>query len=403
MCEEKRSQICLVNERIDKTKQYLPPTIRYEIILVNDWNKMRVLGLMSGTSMDGLDCGLFEIYLTSDYQLNWNCIDFQTAPYSVDIRESISNALEGNKGVVMDADRILGQEFYAISKEFINGRKIDLITSHGQTISHDDGVSTRQIGNPQYLQKIFQVPLVFNFRQADIDAGGNGAPLMPFLDWLLFKDSGRDTITLNLGGVANVAFIPKSGKRGEVMGFDTGPGMALIDECCQYFYEEKIDRDGERAKRGQVNEEILTELMANDFIQKKPPKSTGRHEFGRELVFKLIQRFSQCSPNDIIRTFCAFTAKSIAENLNKFLNFNILDIGMIISGGGVHHPLMMENIRKYTGISNFKISDEYGIQSDMKEALLMAVLGVARIQAMTANMSSVTGARELVVLGNVLD
>ena len=363
---------------------------------------MRVLGLMSGTSMDGLDCGLFEISLTSDYQLNWNCIDFQTAPYSVDIRESISNALAGDEGVVRAADRILGQEFASISKEFINGRKIDLIASHGQTISHDDGVSTRQIGNPQYLQKIFQVPVMYNFRQADIDAGGNGAPLMPFLDWMLFKTSGRDTITLNLGGVANIAFIPKSGGRDEVMGFDTGPGMALMDECCGHFYDEQFDKGGEHAEQGRVNEEILLELIKIDFIQKKPPKSTGRHEFGRELVNDIILSFSQVSPNDMIRTFCAFTARSIAENLNKFLNFKLSNIRLIVSGGGVHHSVLLEDVRKYTGISNFKTAAEYGIPSDTKEALLMAVLGTARIQKLPANMPSVTGAEKMVALGDVL-
>lgn len=357
---------------------------------------------MSGTSMDGLDCGLFEISLTSDYQLNWNCIDFITFSHSAEIRESISNALAGDEGVVRAADRILGQEFAVISKEFINGRKIDLIASHGQTIAHDDGVSTRQIGNPQYLQKIFQVPLVFNFRQADIDAGGNGAPLMPFLDWLLFKASDRDTITLNLGGVANIAFIPKSGGRDEVMGFDTGPGMALMDEWCEHFYKEQFDRGGEHTKQGHLNKDILTELMTNDFIQKKPPKSTGRHEFGRELVIKLIQSFSQVSPNDMIRTFCTFTAQSIAENLNKFLNFNSSDIRLIISGGGVHHPILMEDIRNYTGILNFKTSDEYGIPSEIKESLLMAVLGAGRIQKIPANMPSVTGAGKMVALGDVL-
>ena len=110
---------------------------------------------------------------------------------------------------------------------------------------------------------------MYNFRQADIDAGGNGAPLMPFLDWLLFKDSGRDTITLNLGGVANISFIPKSGKRSEVLGFDTGPGMALVDECCQHFYGEPFDKGGEHAEQGRVNEEILLELMKIDFIKKK--------------------------------------------------------------------------------------------------------------------------------------
>ena len=364
--------------------------------------KTTVLGLMSGTSMDGLDCGLFEIILTSNYKLDWTCIDFQTFPYSSAILDSIRTSLQGNTEVMQATDRKLGMEFAILAEKFIKGRQIDLIATHGQTIAHDDGISTQQIGDPKYLQKKMQVPVVYNFRQADIDAGGNGAPLMPFLDWLLFQDNCHECITLNLGGVANISFIPKFGKRNEVIGFDTGPGMALIDECCEKFYNEPIDMDGVHAKLGKGNEDILSELMENKFIQKMPPKSTGRHEFGKELLNSIIQNYSQTSPDDMIRTFCIFTAKSIAENLNKFLNFNIKDIHLIISGGGVHHPVLMEDIRNYTGILNFITSDEYGIPSEMKESLLMAVLGTARIQKLPANMPSVTGAEKMVALGDVL-
>ena len=149
--------------------------------------KISVLGLMSGTSMDGLDCGLFEISLTSDYHLNWRCIDFYTFPYSEGIQDSIRESLQGNNQVVKETDKKLGMELAVLSEKFIKGRKIDLISTHGQTIAHDDGVSTRQIGDPKYLQQKTQVPVAYNFRHADIDAGGNGAPLMPFLDWILFQ------------------------------------------------------------------------------------------------------------------------------------------------------------------------------------------------------------------------
>ena len=254
--------------------------------------KTTVLGLMSGTSMDGLDCGLFEIILTSNYKLDWTCIDFQTFPYSEGILDSIRTSLQGNTEVMQETDRKLGMEFSILAEKFIKGRQIDLIATHGQTIAHDDGIRTQQIGDPKYLQKKMQVPVVYNFRQADIDAGGNGAPLMPFLDWLLFQDNCYDTITLNLGGVANISFIPKSGKRYEVIGFDTGPGMALIDECCEKFYNEPIDMDGVHAKQGKINEDILLELMAHKFISKMPPKSTGRHEFGSEFLNCIILNHS---------------------------------------------------------------------------------------------------------------
>ena len=176
---------------------------------------------MSGTSMDGLDCGLFDISLNSDYELDCSCREFMIFPYSENIRESIQNSLQGDKVVIKDAGKILGEEFTAISEEFIKGRQIGLIASHGQTVAHNDGVSSLQIGDPQSLYEKFQVPVVYDFRQADIDAGGNGAPLMPFLDWVLIKNTGKDTITLKLGGVANLSLIPKSGKRNEVIGFDT--------------------------------------------------------------------------------------------------------------------------------------------------------------------------------------
>ena len=166
--------------------------------------------------MDGLDCGLFDISLNSDYELDFSCREFMIFPYSEYIRKSIQNSLQGDEVVIKDAGKILGEEFTAISEEFIKGRRIGLIATHGQTVAHNDGVSSLQIGDPQSLHEKFQVPVVYDFRQADIDAGGNGAPLMPFLDWLLFKKSCKDTITLNLGGVANLSFVPKSGKRNEV-------------------------------------------------------------------------------------------------------------------------------------------------------------------------------------------
>ena len=218
----------------------------------------------------------------------------------------------------------------------------------------------------------------------------------------MFQDHCDDTITLNLGGVANISFIPKSGKRNEVIGFDTGPAMALIDECCEKFYNEPIDRDGIHAKQGKENEDILSELMRHKFIQKMPPKSTGRDEFGRKLLNQIIQKYSAFSPDDLIRTFCVFTAKSIAENLNKFINFDNSEIQLIISGGGVHHPVLMDDIRKYTEISNLKTADVIEIEPDLKETLLMAVIGVARIQEMKANMPSVTGAEMTVMLGDLV-
>ena len=278
---------------------------------------------MSGTSMDGIDCGLFDISLSPQYKLEWSCVDFITFSYRNNVRQSIINALSKGDKYISIANEILGNEFVHKSIKFLNGRNIDLISSHGQTIAHIDGESTLQVGNPEILYKYFKVPVVFNIRQADIQVGGNGAPLMPFLDWLLFKEEDQDVITLNLGGVANISFIPASGNPKKVIGFDTGPGMALIDECCKMYYADPLDRNASHAKEGIVNETILSELMNHEFIHKSPPKSTGRHEFGSGLLYHILNKYPKTSPDNLVRTFCAFTAKSIAKNLYKFLNFKL--------------------------------------------------------------------------------
>tara|TARA_B100001123_G_scaffold448456_1_gene609696 strand:+ start:712 stop:1788 length:1077 start_codon:yes stop_codon:yes gene_type:complete len=358
---------------------------------------------MSGTSMDGLDCGLFKISLTPDNQLQWSCNKFTTFPYSLEINKSIRSALNGNEEIINKTHNLLGMEISKYSEKFLNGAKVDLIAHHGQTIAHTDGKNTRQIGNVRYLQKNIHVPITYNFRHADIKNGGNGAPLMPFLDWLLFKDICLDTITLNIGGIANVTFISKTGKRDEVVGFDTGPGMALIDECCQYYFNKPFDKDGKYSAQGVINEQLLAYLMTNDFILKRPPKSSGRHEFGKNYIKELNYNYSQISPVDMIRTLCAFTSKSIIENINKYINFTSPDYRLFVSGGGVNHPVLMDDLKNISKIKNINTSNQIGINPGMKESLLMAVLGVARLLKVPANMPSVTGAKKLAVLGELIN
>ena len=190
---------------------------------------MKVLGLMSGTSMDGLDCCLAEILLSTE--LNFNILDFKTYSYDYKTIEKISNNIGTNNiEKVKSLDEYLGKIFSDISYKFLGNRKIDLIASHGQTIIHQNAEKSIQVGDPKYLHDRFKVPVVFNFRGKDILLGGTGAPLIPYLDWLLFKLNQKNTITLNIGGISNITFIPSSGSRSDVLGFDVGPGMSLIDE-----------------------------------------------------------------------------------------------------------------------------------------------------------------------------
>ena len=363
---------------------------------------MKVLGLMSGTSMDGLDCCLAEIALDSNYNFVYRILNSKCYDFSLKTRSIIHDYIFYNKYSINYIDNYLGELFSKYCIKFLKNNKVDLIALHGQTVKHIDGECSIQIGNPKIMNNNLNLPIVYNFRNADILNGGNGAPLVPFLDWLFFRKKEFNIIALNLGGISNISVINQDCSKNDVIGFDTGPGMALSDECCNKFYNEPIDMDGVHAKQGKVNEDILSELMGHKFIQKMPPKSTGRHEYGKELLSNIIQNYSQTSPDDMIRTFCIFTAKSIAENLNKFLNFNTADVLLIISGGGVHHPVLMEDIQRYTEISDLQTTDVLEMEPNMKEALLIAVIGVARIQGMIANMPTVTGAKNMVMLGDLV-
>tara|TARA_B110000467_G_scaffold154936_1_gene166695 strand:- start:943 stop:2055 length:1113 start_codon:yes stop_codon:yes gene_type:complete len=360
--------------------------------------KLNILGLMSGTSMDGLDMCLTKINIIENDSFSYEIIKSKFEPFNDFTKLMIKNAVDGINIEIADAH--LGNLFSQLCLKYFESKNIDAIAMHGQTISHQDGVMTHQIGDPQFLANTFEVPIIYNFRQADIDVGGNGAPLMPFLDWLLFDNSEYDKIILNIGGIANLTHIPCYTKRDNVVGFDTGPGMALIDELCILKWNKPCDWDGNYSSDGEIIEPLLTELMMHPFVNKKYPKSTGRHEFGKEFVLKILEKWSVYELEDILRTFVAFTAKSIWENILKLRNFTFENSALIVSGGGVHHPIIMEDLKRY-GQLKIMSSSEMGVDPDIKEALLMAVLGACRIKNIAANMPSVTGANFHVVLGDI--
>ncbi|MBC8311724.1 MAG: anhydro-N-acetylmuramic acid kinase [Candidatus Marinimicrobia bacterium] len=365
---------------------------------MNHHNSFNILGLMSGTSMDGLDMCLAEININENYLFSYKIIKSVSTPFNSETKSLILQAVDGKN--VETAHTHLGRLFSQLCVKYIGSENIDAIALHGQTIAHEDGVMTQQIGDPQYLAKVFKIPIIYNFRQADIDVGGNGAPLMPFLDWLLFNNSTHDQIVLNIGGIANFTHIPPSAKQGDVIGFDTGPGMALIDEFCMLKWNDSCDWDGKYSSAGKIIEPLLDELMLHPFIKKGYPKSTGRHEFGKEYLLSILEKWNNQFPEDVLRTFVSFTAKSIWENISKLRNFTPKNSILIVSGGGARHPILMEDLKRYTQVEVLN-SVEKDIDPDSKEALLMTVLGACRLKNITANMPSVTGAKSRVVLGDI--
>ena len=357
---------------------------------------------MSGTSMDGLDMCLAEIGLDSSYSFDYRIIDTHYEKFDKETINLIKKTIRDNNLLNM-LNAFLGKKYLDIVKKYFSINDVDLISMHGQTVNHIDKVKSIQAGDPKFLSRDFKVPVIYNFRRLDIEKGGNGAPLVPFLDWLLFRNYSTDVITLNIGGISNISSIKKHGSINNVIGFDTGPGMSLIDEFVFLKWNKNYDKDGLLGSRGNINLELLSELLCNDYIKKLPPKSTGRQEFGIEMVSSLIHKFPNISDSDFLRTLVRFTADSILKNLKHVNNISISQTTLVVSGGGVNNKLLMEDIQQKSSFVNIIKSDEIGINADIKEAFLMCVLGMGRFINLETNIPSVTGACEPVSCGDIYD
>ena len=365
-------------------------------VAAREWT---VLGLMSGTSMDGVDACLARLDLADD-GLGFECLDAGTIAFESDDKAAIRRSLTGNADDLAGLHARLGTVYAEVAEHFLRGRTLDLVGCHGQTVAHRDGQYTLQLGSTALLSQRLQVPVVSNFRDADLAAGGNGAPLMPFLDWLLAKSRPTPTVLVNIGGVANISAILPGADRDAVTGFDTGPGMGLIDEAAQSIFSESYDQDGRLSSPGEAHDGLLAQLMAHPFVLRQPPKSTGRDEFGGQLVARLNEQF-QLPPADTLRTLVRFTARSVAANIRQFVpGYKQFDT-LIVSGGGVHHPLVMADLQAEFPTTKVVTSKALGIDPDYKEALLVAVLAVAHAKGMAGNMPGVTGAGRQVILGQV--
>ena len=360
---------------------------------------MKVLGLMSGTSMDGLDCCLCELSIAKNF--NYNILAFNTYKYTNDIISKISNSVGVNNiDSIKSLDDYLGKIFKNISEDFLNNKTVDLISSHGQTIIHQSGEKSIQVGNPKYMYDKFKIPIVHNFRQKDISIGGTGAPLVPYLDWLLFNKAGRNIVTINIGGISNLTYIPSSGLRNDVLGFDTGPGMSLIDEYVKLEFNNIYDCNSKYSLKGNICDSIVNYLLEDNYIRSKPPKSTTREYFGHKYLIKIKNKFKYINKYDFLRSLVNFTAKSISYNIYHFLK-NIKIDEVVISGGGAHHQLLINDLKE--NVSNLSLMNKYKISVDNKEAFLMAVLGYTCYNNIINNMPSVTGAYQEDIYGEIYE
>lgn len=376
-----------------------------------------VIGLLSGTSVDGVDAVLMKI-TGSGKSTGIKVIDFITHSIPGNIRYSVFRNSDNKTASIEEIARlnvILGVVFADAVLKILkrNGLKaadIDLIGSHGQTIHHLPGKesflgykvkTTMQIGDPSVISNLTGIVTVGDFRIADCAVDGDGAPLVPYLDHLLFSDRKKNRGLLNIGGISNITILPKNSPISSVFAFDTGPGNMLIDGLMYHLYHKKFDKDAKIAKKGIVIPKLFDWLLQDTVYRQEPPKSTGREHYGQHFQKKLLKATKGLKPADVIRTVTEFTPYSIWYNYKNFVKSNCTIEELIISGGGAENPLIKTVLSNYFKGTKLISLKQYGVTTQNKEAVLFAVLGNECIAGNSANMRSVTGSHKSVILGKI--
>lgn len=377
---------------------------------------MKVIGLMSGTSGDGIDAALVEI--KGDPQnLVWELLGFVEVPYSKTVRQAILDLCDVNTArvdAICAMNVALGEWFadaaLAVCETAgISCEQIDAIGSHGQTIHHLPDLthvaektvrSTLQIGDPATIAERTGITTVSDFRSRDMAVGGQGAPLVPLVDYMLYasKDVGR--VLLNIGGIANVTVLPKACTLDDVFAFDTGPGNMVIDGVVQAVTQGTMvfDKDGLLAAQGKPLAQVLDQCMQHPFFMKAPPKSTGREIFGASVVNTLCEASDRAE--DLIATATHWTAESITQAFHDFVLPKCEVNELIVSGGGAKNPTLMRLLKERLDLSVLT-SDDVGLKSEAKEAVAFALLAYETLHGRAGNVPKVTGAMKPVVLGSV--
>lgn len=373
-----------------------------------------VIGLMSGTSIDGIDAALVR-FGPGDAAVETIAVHHR--PYLTVERIELAALCrdEGSPSTLCRAGVALA-ELHAeavkalLHESGVTADRISVIGFHGQTVFHGPhpgpslgrpARATLQIGDAATLAERTGITVVSNFRARDMAAGGEGAPLVPFVDWLLFAHPDHGRVLLNIGGIANVTFLPAGCRGEEVLAFDTGPGNSLLDLLAHHLTEgrELFDRDGAIARSGRSDHRLLSRLMSHPYFSRNPPKSTGREEFGPLWLETLLK--DHAATPDLMATLVEFTAAGIAGAIMKFWPGTVGPKEVIASGGGVHNPSLMRVLAQKLPEIRLVTTAEYGISVDFKEAIAFAILADRTIRGLTGNLPAATGARRAVVLGEI--
>jgi anhydro-N-acetylmuramic acid kinase len=368
---------------------------------------MRVAGVMSGTSLDGIDVAIVDI-TGRGWSKKIATVAASTTPYPKRVREAIlgvSNR-EAHTGEIARLGFLLGELYAeAITNTCRKHRvpHVDLIGCHGQTVFHEGQgrtylgrrvASTLQLGQGGVVAERTGVPVISNFRVRDMAAGGKGAPLVPYVDYLLFRHARRCRVALNLGGIGNLTAIAPGASPEQVIAFDTGPGNMVIDALAQRHTGGMFDKGGRLAARGAVDRSLVQKMLRAPFYRARPPKTAGREEYGESFL----NHFAALAPADAIATATAFTAETVAAGIRRHVPYKVDDL--IVAGGGAHNPVLMANLKALLPEVAVTTTAEFGISVDAKEAIAFAVLAYETRHSRPSNLPSATGARHPVVLGD---
>jgi len=377
---------------------------------------MRVIGLMSGTSADGVDAALVE--WPDDAAVRpFRLEGFREDPFEPELQDRI-HALVAGRVEAVDAlrellalDVLLAERFAATAASLAREagvalESIDAIASHGQTVAHHPELGgSLQIGDPSRIAERTGITTVADFRSRDLAAGGEGAPLAPFFHHAVFGDAEESRLVLNLGGIANVTWLPRGGGPEDVVAFDVGPANALLDGVVRHTSggRERFDSDGSRARRGQVDEALLAELLDDEFLRRPPPQSTGRERYGLAEAEALAERWrrEERAVDDLLATLVAFTAASIARAARDFCGGEGAVQRLLVGGGGARNPALMDALRTQLAGIPVEPFDAAGVPPDAAEAMAFSLLGRNALLGLPNHLPRCTGANRAAVLGEI--
>ncbi len=373
------------------------------------------VGLISGTSLDGIDVAVCAIDGHAQ-EAEIELLAFDTIAYPDAVRAELLKLYDDQENAVARLcalNVVIGQQFADAAAEVlkragIEGGDVEVVGSHGQTVWHqpeedpDNPLivpSTLQVGEASVIAAALGAPVMADFRVADMAVGGQGAPLAPYLDWAIFSDATDNRCVQNIGGIGNVTWIPAGGAVGDVIAFDTGPGNMLIDALVTRLTrgEQTFDADGAIGMEGEVDYDLLAELMSDPYLDEAPPKTTGREYYGTEMVDEILSRKELSA--DLIATATAYTAHSIADAYRRWLPE--LPDEVYVNGGGARNPLLMRMLADALDGIPVRATDELGIDADAKEAVAFALMAHDSLAGLPTNIPGATGASRAVTLGKL--